>query len=86
MTGGAGFSISGNNSSKENRNLGKIRPKSSSPDGLSREKNMDKADLKSIGDSIKFRMSRSSSGSKNGYSFATMLILTLIWVIWTAFL
>jgi len=85
MTGGAGFSVSGNKSSKENRNLGKIRPKSSSPDGISREKNMDKADLKSIDDSIKFRASRYSSSSSSGYFFAIMVILILAWVIWTVF-
>ncbi|PZX55737.1 hypothetical protein [Algoriphagus chordae] len=85
MTGGAGFSVSANKSSKENRNLGKIRPKLTSPDGLSREKNMDKADLKSIDDSIKFRANRYSSSSSSGYFFAIMVILTLAWVIWTVF-
>jgi len=48
MTGGAGFSVSASKSSKENRNLRKISPKSTSPDGVSPEKNMNKADLKSI--------------------------------------
>lgn len=86
MTGGAGFSVSAIKSSKENRNLGKIRPKSSSPDGVSREKNMDKADLKSIDESIKFRTGRHSSFSRNGYFFAIMVILTLVWIIWTLFL
>lgn len=65
MTGGAGFSVSGNISSKQNRDLGKIRPKLSSTDGISREKNMDKADLKSIEDSIIFRNKRYSSASKS---------------------
>jgi hypothetical protein len=85
MTGGAGFISSANKTSKDNRNLGKIRPKLTSTDGVSREKNMEKADLKSIDDSIKFRMSRYSSGSKSGYFFAIMVILTLIWIFWTAF-
>ncbi|SFB34001.1 hypothetical protein [Algoriphagus aquimarinus] len=85
MTGGAGFSVSGNKSSKENRNLGKIRPKLTSSDGVSREKNMEKADLKSINDSIRFRASRYSSSSSSGYFFAFMVILTLAWVIWTLF-
>ncbi len=86
MTGGAGFSMSGNKNSKDNRNLGKIRPKLTSSDGISREKNMEKADLKSIDESIKFRMSRYSSGSKSGYFFAIMVILTLAWIFWTVFL
>jgi len=85
MTGGAGFSVSGIKSSKENRNLGKIRPKSSNSDGVSREKNMDKADVKSIADSIKYRTSRYSSSSKSGYFFITMVILVLAWIIWTVF-
>ncbi|WP_191278358.1 hypothetical protein [Algoriphagus ratkowskyi] len=46
---------------------------------------MNKADLKSSDDSIKFRMSRYSSVSKSGYFFAIMVILTLAWIIWTAF-
>ncbi|MEB2777599.1 hypothetical protein SYJ56_19945 [Algoriphagus sp. D3-2-R+10] len=86
MTGGAGFSVSAIKSSKENRNLGKVRPKSSNSDGISREKNLDKADLKSIDDGIKFRAERYSSSSKSGYFFAIMVILTLIWIIWTLFL
>ncbi|WP_339753163.1 hypothetical protein [Algoriphagus aquimarinus] len=85
MTGGASFSVSGNKSSKENRNLGKIRPKLTSSDGISREKNMDKADLKSIDDNIRFRASRYTSSSSSGYFFAIMVILTLAWVIWTLF-
>ncbi|WP_086542926.1 hypothetical protein [Algoriphagus antarcticus] len=86
MTGGAGFSVSGIKSSKENRNLGKIRPKSTSPDGVSREKTMNKADVKSIDESIKFRAGRYSSSSKSGYFFAIMVILTLAWIIWTLFI
>ncbi|PZX49537.1 hypothetical protein LV84_04223 [Algoriphagus ratkowskyi] len=85
MTGGAGFSRQGAKALEENRKLRQIRPKSSSPDGISREKNMNKADLKSSDDSIKFRMSRYSSVSKSGYFFAIMVILTLAWIIWTAF-
>ncbi|MFC5624090.1 hypothetical protein [Algoriphagus winogradskyi] len=85
MTGGAGFISSANKSSKENRNLGKIRPKSSRPDGVTREKNMDKADLKSIDESIKYRNSRYSSFSRSGYFFAIMVILILVWLIWTLF-
>lgn len=83
MAGGAGFSLSAIKSSKDNRNLGKIRPTPSSPDGVSREKNMDKADLKSIDDSIKFRLSRANTSSKSGYFFAVMAVLTLLWIIWT---
>lgn len=85
MTGGAGFSVSGIKSSKENRNLGKIRPKSSNPDGISREKNMNKADVKSIDDSIKYRASRYSSSSKSGYFFIAMVILVIAWIVWTVF-
>ncbi|WP_339864068.1 hypothetical protein [uncultured Algoriphagus sp.] len=85
MTGGAGFISSANKSSKENRNLGKIRPKSTVSDGVSREKNMDKADVKSIDESIKYRNNRYSSNSKSGYFFTTIVILVLAWIIWVAF-
>ncbi|WP_057935955.1 hypothetical protein [Algoriphagus resistens] len=85
MTGGAGFSVSGIKSSKENRNLGKIRPKPSNPEGASREKNMDKADLKSIDESIKFRTGRYTTFSKSGYFFILMVVLTLVWIGWTLF-
>ncbi|WP_425638187.1 hypothetical protein ACPUEN_02110 [Algoriphagus yeomjeoni] len=85
MSRGAGFISSANKSSKDNRNLAKIRPKAERADGIYREQNMEKADLKSIDDSIKYRMSRYSSGSKNGYFFAIMVILTLLWIFWTVF-
>ncbi|TXE03717.1 hypothetical protein [Algoriphagus aquimarinus] len=85
MTRGAGFISSANKSSKDNRNLGKIRSKASNPDGISREKNMDKADHKSIDDSIKFRNSRYTSFSRSGYFFMIMVILTLVWLVWTLF-
>ncbi|RAI83716.1 hypothetical protein [Algoriphagus yeomjeoni] len=85
MSRGAGFISSANKSSKDNRNLARIRPKAERADGISREQNMDKADLTSIDDSIKFRMNRYSSGSKSGYFFAIMVILTLLWIFWTAF-
>lgn len=85
MTGGAGFSVSAIKSSKENRNLGKIRPKPSNPDGVSREKNMDKADLKSIDEGIKFRTGRYTSSSKSGYFFILMVVLALVWMAWTLF-
>lgn len=85
MTGGAGFSVSAIKSSKENRNLGKIRPKPSNPDGVSREKNMSQADLKSIDESIKFRTDRYTSFSKSRFFFALMVVLTLIWMFWTLF-
>lgn len=78
MTGGAGFISSANKSSKDNRNLAKIRPKASRTDGVTRENTVDKADLKSIQDSIDFRMSRRSSFVKSGYFFA--IIATLIFV------
>lgn len=85
MTGGAGFSLSAFKSSKDNRNLGKIRPKPSVPDGISREENMEKADLNDIEDSIKFRMDRYASFSKTGYFYTIVAVLTLALVIWTLF-
>ena len=85
MSRGAGFSSSAIQSSKENRNLGKIRPKSMRSDEVSREKNIDKADLKSINDSIKFRINRYTSFSKSGYFFVIMVILTMIWILWTLY-
>lgn len=85
MTGGAGFSLSAFKSSKDNRNLAKKRPKSSSPKGISREKNMEKADVKSIEESIEFRMNRYSSFSKAAYFSTAIAILMLVLIIWTLF-
>ncbi|MCE7057020.1 hypothetical protein LZF95_20235 [Algoriphagus sp. AGSA1] len=77
MTGGAGFISSANKSSKENRNLGKIRPKRRGSEGISREKNMDKADLKNIDDSINYRMDRRSSFARSSYFFAGLVSLII---------
>ncbi len=85
MTGGAGFSLSGNHSMKDNRNLGKIRPKPDCPDGISREKNMAKADLKSIEDGINFRMNRRSSFVKRSYFFDGIVTLIVLWVLYILF-
>lgn len=83
MTKGAGFSVSSIESSKENRNLRKIRPRSSNQDGISRAKNMEKADIKSISESINYRTTRSTSSSKSGYFFILMVILIIVWIFWT---
>lgn|GEM_PF-1372306 len=85
MTGGAGFSLSAWKSSKDNRNLGKIRPKSSVPDGFSRAENMEKADLKDLEDSIHFRMERRASFAKTGYLLTVVVVLTLALMVWTFF-
>ena len=53
MTGGAGFSMSGNHSMKENRNLGKIRPKSSLSDQYEYNLKMGLIDQKSLDQAIK---------------------------------
>ncbi|WPR76497.1 hypothetical protein [Algoriphagus sp. NG3] len=85
MTGGAGFISSANKSSKENRNLGKIRPKPTRSDGVSREKNMGKADLKNIDDSIRYRMDRRSSFGRSGYFFAGLVSLLIGWLLYLLF-
>ena len=85
MTGGAGFISSANKSLKDNRNLAKIRPKASRPDGVSREHSMDKADLKNIQDSIYFRMSKRSSFVKRGYFFAIIATLIFVWILYILF-
>lgn len=84
MAGGAGFSISAIKSGKDNRNLGKIRPKLSASDGISREKNMSMADLKSIDDGIRFRMKRRTSSVKSSYFFVgivTLVILSILYIL-----
>ncbi|SFT86303.1 hypothetical protein SAMN04489724_2406 [Algoriphagus locisalis] len=85
MTGGAGFISSANKSSKDNRNLAKIRPKATRDDGISRAENMDKADLKSIEDSINFRMSRRNSYVNSGYFFAGIVTLIILWILYILF-
>ena len=85
MAGGAGFIISANKTSKDNRNLAKIRPKATREDGISRAENMDKANLKSIEDSIHFRMSRRTSYVNSGYFFAGIVTLIVIWILYILF-
>ena len=58
MAGGAGFSLSGNHSLKDNRNLGKIRPKPVVSDSYSYQSKIDLVNLKALDESIHFRIER----------------------------
>ncbi|UZD24103.1 hypothetical protein PBT90_11975 [Algoriphagus halophytocola] len=85
MARGAGFSISAIKSGKDNRNLGKIRPKLAAPDGLSRDKNMELTDLKSLDEGVRFRMSRRNSLVKSGYFFVAITTLFILWILYILF-
>jgi hypothetical protein len=86
MAAGAGFMYSAIKSLKDNKNLGGIRPKATTPDSSTREKNLAKADLKSIDESIKFRLNRYHSFHKTGYFTVLIVVLVLCWMIYTIFL
>ncbi|MBB6325294.1 hypothetical protein FHS59_000909 [Algoriphagus iocasae] len=58
MGGGAGFSLSGNHSLKDNRNLGKIRPIPVAKDSYSYQSKIHLVNLKTLDESIQFRIER----------------------------
>ncbi|MBN3583445.1 hypothetical protein JYB64_13685 [Algoriphagus aestuarii] len=58
MAGGAGFSLSGNHSLKDNRNLGKIRPIPVAKDSYSFQSKIHLVNLKTLDESIQFRLER----------------------------
>ncbi|WP_040302854.1 hypothetical protein [Algoriphagus machipongonensis] len=83
MTGGAGFSMSGNHSMKDNRNLGKIRPKSSASSQYDYKKKMDLVDQKNLDQAIQFRIDRKyQSDQRRKWIFRMLciggIILTII--------
>lgn len=85
MAGGAGFIFSAINSLKDNKNLRKIRPNATFSDSTTRDKNLAKADLKSIDEGIKFRMNRYFSYHKSGYFPIAVFVLVICWIIWSVF-
>lgn len=66
---GAGFSVSGNHSMKDNRNLGKIRPESTVPKKYDYQSKINLVDLKSLDQAIQIRIDRKEKikESENGF-------------------
>ena len=58
MTGGAGFSMSGNHSMKDNRISGKIRPDSTVPNQYNYQSKIELVDTKNLNKAILFRIDR----------------------------
>lgn len=64
MAGGAGFSLSGNHSLEDNRNLGKIRPNPTASNHYDYPSKMHLVNLKYLDEGIKFRIERKEQSDK----------------------
>lgn len=75
MTGGAGFSMSGNRLVKDNRNLGKIRPNPSVSHQYDYNSNMGLVDKKSLDQAIQIRIERKEKTERNRKWIFRILLL-----------
>jgi hypothetical protein len=78
MTGGAGFSRQASQSFQENHDLGKIRSKSSF---FKSSRNLEKADLRALSDSIDYRIQRKSLVEKRRLLVVGIVVFLVMLVI-----